>query len=37
MERFKVCRPRRRRRRRPSIPIEFPRKFISVLCIVHNE
>jgi hypothetical protein len=24
-------------RRRPSVPIEFPRKFISVLCIVHNE
>ncbi len=32
LERFKVCR-RRRRRRRPSssssVPIEFPRKYIS--------
>jgi hypothetical protein len=30
-------RRRRRRRRRPSVPIEFPGKFISViLCIVYN-
>jgi hypothetical protein len=28
MERFKVCR-RRRRRRPSSVPIEFPRKYIS--------
>ncbi len=39
-ERFKVCRRPSsivRCRRRPSVPIELPRKFISVLCIVHNE
>ena len=23
---------RRRRRRRPSVPIEFPRKYISTVC-----
>jgi hypothetical protein len=32
MKRFKVCRcRRRRRRRRPSVPIEFPRKYISYI------